>query len=165
MSTSNCVCMCIRIRMHFYTQPGLYIFQVDSCKLAPNLTAKTQTSSHLHFCTCLYSHILIWSAVCLACCCSASSSPESATQHFAPVTALVGTVRHAIQLLCVQNLKQQVKGWEQNSPSYMQVVQHPFSMQVDADTKMPGFDQERQQLGNAMAGQTFCFAPSHSPLI
>ena len=57
----------------------------------------------------------------------------------------------------MQNLKQQVKGWEQSSPSHMQVVQHPFSMQVDVDTKMlqlPGFDQERQQLANAMAGMT-----------
>ena len=37
----------------------------------------------------------------------------------------------------------------------MQMVQHPFSMQTDPDTKMPqlpGFDQERQQLANAMAG-------------
>lgn len=65
----------------------------------------------------------------------------------------------------LQSLKQQLKGLEQNSPSHMQVVQQPFSMQVDTDTKMlqlPGFDHERQQLANAMAGQFPCFL--HTPI-
>ena len=46
----------------------------------------------------------------------------------------------------------------------MQMVQHPFSMQAEPDTKMPqlpGFDQERQQLANAMAGDSFTpYAPA-----
>lgn len=71
--------------------------------------------------------------------------------------------------LCLQTLKQQLKGWEQNSPSHMQVVQqqHPFSMQLDTDTKMPqlpGFDHERQQLANAMAGQTPCCFSTPCPV-
>ena len=58
---------------------------------------------------------------------------------------------------CVQNQKQQLKSWEQNSPSHMQMVQQqqPFSLQGDPDTKMPqitGFDHDRQQLATAMAG-------------
>lgn len=56
---------------------------------------------------------------------------------------------------CVQNQKQQLKSWEQNSPSHMQMVQQPFSLQGDPDTKMPqitGFDHDRQQLAKAMAG-------------
>ncbi len=58
---------------------------------------------------------------------------------------------------CMQNQKQQLKSWEQNSPSHMQMVQQqqPFSLQGDPDTKMPqitGFDHDRQQLATAMAG-------------
>ncbi len=56
-----------------------------------------------------------------------------------------------------QNLKQQLKSWEQNSPSHMQMVQQqPFSLQGDADTKMQqitGLDHDRQQLATAMAGE------------
>jgi len=57
----------------------------------------------------------------------------------------------------MQNQKQQLKSWEQNSPSHMQMVQQqqPFSLQGDPDTKMPqitGFDHDRQQLATAMAG-------------
>ena len=49
----------------------------------------------------------------------------------------------------------------------MQVVQHPFSMSVDPDTKMPqlpGFD-ERQQLANAMAGQATRLCSAVTPVI
>ena len=57
----------------------------------------------------------------------------------------------------VQNQQQQLKSWEQNSPSHMQMVQQqqPFSLQGDPDTKMlqiTGFDHDRQQLATAMAG-------------
>ncbi|KAL0049652.1 hypothetical protein WJX82_006873 [Trebouxia sp. C0006] len=55
----------------------------------------------------------------------------------------------------LQNQKQQLKSWEQNSPSHMQMVQQPFSLQGDPDTKTPqitGFDHDRQQLAKAMAG-------------
>ena len=69
----------------------------------------------------------------------------------------------------MQNLKQQLKSWEQNSPSHMQMVQQqPFSLLGDPDTKMqqlPGFDQDRQQLAAAMAGDSLrrlsvCFVPA-----
>lgn len=57
----------------------------------------------------------------------------------------------------LQNQQQQLKSWEQNSPSHMQMVQQqqPFSLQGDPDTKMlqiTGFDHDRQQLATAMAG-------------
>lgn len=58
----------------------------------------------------------------------------------------------------MQNLKQQLKSWEQNSPSHMQMVQQqPFSLLGDPDMKLqqlPGFDQDRQQLAAAMAGDS-----------
>ena len=64
------------------------------------------------------------------------------------------------QALYMQNLKQQVKAWETNSPSHMQLVaQHPVSLKADPDGGRGSFDSDRQQV---VAGASFNAEISHS---
>ena len=124
-------------------------------------TQKMSDSCHTAVAQCIYTCSVDTVCLCVVeqCLISFCKVPASncscvdVPQHARPAFWLTPRTTNA----CVQNQKQQLKSWEQNSPSHMQMVQQqqPFSLQGDPDTKMPqitGFDHDRQQLATAMAG-------------